>query len=77
MRAGGISFSNFQLSPVACHVLVPVQPVVEQVDLVQDVVCGHGGVGVDIHSGSFSHFGFLCVVDQLYIHFQMKHNFQF
>ena len=75
MRAGGISLLNFQLSPVACHVLVPVEPMVEQEDLVQDVVGGHGGVGVNIHGWSFSHFGFLCVVDQLYIHFQMKHNF--
>ena len=68
MRAGGVSFSNFQFSPVACHVLVPVEPVVEQVDLVQDVVGGHGGVGVDVHGGSFSHFDFLVIVSKLYIH---------
>ena len=68
MRAGGVSFSNFQLSPVACYVLVPVEPVVEEVDLVQDVVSGHGGVGVDVHGGSFSHFDFLEMVSELYIH---------
>ena len=68
MRASGISFANFQLSPVACHVLVPAEPIVEEVDLVQDVVGGHGGVGVDVHGRSFSHFDFLVTVSKLYIH---------
>ena len=68
MRAGGISFSNFQLSPVAGQVLVPAEPMVEEVDLVQDVVGGHGGVRVDVHGGSFSHFDFVVMVSELYIH---------
>ena len=72
MRARGVSLLNFQLSPVACHVLIPVQPVVEQVDLVQDVVGGHGGVGVDVHGRSFSHFDFLVMFSKLYIHLNLN-----
>ena len=77
MRAGGVSFSNFQLSSVACHVLVPVEPVVEQVDLVQDVVRGHGSVGVNVHDGSFSHFDFLVMVSELYIHSNFENMLNF